>query len=120
MAAIAIFVVGSLTSGLATTMYELAAYRALQGLGTGGLFALALTVIVDIVPPRDRPLSQGVFLAVFPTSSVVGPVVVGFFARIDPFLRFERWRCIFLISLPIDAISMFLLFTFLLLGLMQL
>jgi len=113
MVAIAIFVVGSLTSGLATTMYELAAYRALQGLGAGGLFALALTIIADIVPPRDRARYQGVFLAVFGTSSVIGPVVGGFFAGIDQFLWFEGWRWIFLINLPIGAISMFLVFTFL-------
>jgi len=61
MVAIAIFVVGSLASGLATTMYELAAYRALQGMGAGGLFALALTIIADIVPPRDRARYQGFF-----------------------------------------------------------
>ena len=113
MVAIGIFVVGSLTSGLATTMYELAAYRALQGLGAGGLFALALTIIADIVPPRDRARYQGVFLAVFGTSSVIGPVVGGFFAGIDQFLWFEGWRWIFLINLPIGAISMFLVFTFL-------
>jgi len=78
MVAIAIFVVGSLTSGLATTMYELAAYRALQGLGAGGLFALALTIIADIVPPaRSRPLSGGCFWPslVPPVSSALSSVV---------------------------------------------
>ncbi|MEJ6507731.1 MAG: MDR family MFS transporter [Microbacteriaceae bacterium] len=113
MAAIAIFVVGSLASGLATTMYELAAYRALQGMGAGGLFALALTIIADIVPPRDRARYQGFFLAVFGTSSVIGPVVGGFFAGIDQFLGFDGWRWIFLINLPIGMVSMALVFTFL-------
>jgi len=113
MVAIAIFVVGSLTSGLATTMYELAAYRALQGMGAGGLFALALTIIADIVPPRDRARYQGLFLAVFGTSSVIGPVVGGFFAGLDQFLGFDGWRWIFLINLPIGIVSMALVFTFL-------
>jgi EmrB/QacA subfamily drug resistance transporter len=113
MVAIAIFVVGSLASGLATTMYELAAYRALQGMGAGGLFALALTIIADIVPPRDRARYQGFFLAVFGTSSVIGPVVGGFFAGIDQFLGFDGWRWIFLINLPIGIASMALVFTFL-------
>ena len=113
MAAIVIFVVGSVTSGLASTMYELAAFRALQGLGAGGLFALALTIIADIVPPRERARYQGFFLAVFGTSSVIGPVVGGFFAGVDQFLWFDGWRWIFLINLPIGLVSLFLVFTFL-------
>ena len=57
--AILIFVIGSVTTGFATTMYELAAYRALQGIGAGGLFSLALTIVADIVPPRERAKYQG-------------------------------------------------------------
>lgn len=113
MVAISIFIIGSLTSGLATTMYELAAYRALQGLGAGGLFSLAITIIADVVPPRERARYQGMFLAVFGTSSVIGPVVGGFFAGIDTFLGIDGWRWIFLINLPIGLISLFLVFTFL-------
>jgi EmrB/QacA subfamily drug resistance transporter len=113
MVAISIFIIGSLTSGLATTMYELAAYRALQGLGAGGLFSLAITIIADVVPPRERARYQGMFLAVFGTSSVIGPVVGGFFAGIDTFWGIEGWRWIFLINLPIGLISLFLVFTFL-------
>ena len=64
----------------ATSMYQLAAFRALQGIGAGGLFSLALAIIGDIVPPRERARYQGYFLAVFGTSSVLGPVVGGFFA----------------------------------------
>ena len=80
IAAISLFVVGSLLSGLAHSMYQLAAFRAFQGLGAGGLFSLALTIIGDIVPPRERAKYQGYFLAVFGTSSVLGPVVGGFLA----------------------------------------
>lgn len=113
MVAIGVFVAGSLSSGLATTMYELAAFRALQGLGAGGLFALALTIIADIVPPRERARYQGMFLAVFGTSSVIGPVVGGFFAGVDNILWLDGWRWIFLINLPIGAVSLFLVFSFL-------
>jgi len=113
MVAISIFIIGSLTSGLATTMYELAAYRALQGLGAGGLFSLAITIIADVVPPRERARYQGMFLAVFGTSSVIGPVVGGFFAGIDTFLGIEGWRWIFLINLPIGLASLTLVLKFL-------
>jgi EmrB/QacA subfamily drug resistance transporter len=113
MVAIGIFVAGSLASGLATTMYELAGFRALQGLGAGGLFSLALTIIADIVPPRERARYQGMFLAVFGTSSVIGPVVGGFFAGVNEILWFDGWRWIFLINLPIGAASLVLVFSFL-------
>src|SRR3954453_10657871 len=80
LSAIGIFVVGSVLCTIATSMYELAAYRAIQGLGAGGLMSLALTIIGDIVPPRERARYQGFFLAVFGTSSVLGPVIGGFLA----------------------------------------
>ncbi|MEY2695846.1 MAG: hypothetical protein RLZZ72_1102, partial [Actinomycetota bacterium] len=82
LVAILIFVLGSVTTGFATTMYELAAFRALQGIGAGGLFSLALTIVADIVPPRERAKYQGLFLAVFGSSSLLGPVVGGTFAGI--------------------------------------
>ena len=63
-----------------TSMYELAAFRAIQGIGAGGLLSLALAIIGDIVPPRERARYQGYFMAVFGTSSVLGPVIGGFFA----------------------------------------
>jgi MFS family permease len=78
--AISLFVIGSALCAMATSMYQLAAFRAFQGLGAGGLFSLALAIIGDIVPPRERARYQGYFLAVFGTSSVLGPVVGGFFA----------------------------------------
>ena len=73
IAAISIFLVGSIASTFATSMYMLAAFRAVQGLGAGGLMSLALAIIGDIVPPRERARYQGYFLAVFGTSSVLGP-----------------------------------------------
>lgn len=113
IAAIVIFVLGSATAGLATSMYELAGFRALQGLGAGGLFSLALTIVADIVPPRERARYQGLFLAVFGTSSVIGPVVGGLFAGIEQILWIDGWRWVFLINLPIGVLSMFMVLTFL-------
>ena len=113
MIAISIFVIGSVTSGFAQTMYELAAYRGLQGLGAGGLFSLALTIVADIVSPKERAKYQGYFLAVFGTSSVIGPLVGGLFAGIDSFLGIDGWRWVFLINLPIGIVSLIMVVTFL-------
>ena len=88
--AITIFVLGSVLCTFATSMLQLAAFRAVQGLGAGGLFSLALAIIGDIVPPRERAKYQGYFLAVFGTSSVLGPVIGGFFAGQDTHPRHRR------------------------------
>ncbi|MET9202587.1 MDR family MFS transporter [Gordonia sp. NPDC003585] len=104
--AISIFIVGSLLCSMATSMYELAAFRALQGLGAGGLFTLALTTIGDIVPPRERAKYQGYFLAVFGTSSVLGPVLGGFFAGQSEILWVSGWRWVFLVNVPIGIIAL--------------
>ena len=111
--AISIFIVGSVISGFANSMYELAAFRAIQGVGAGGLFALALTILADIVPPRDRAKYQGMFLAVFGTSSVLGPLIGGLLAGVDSFLGITGWRWIFLMNLPIGLIALFLVISFL-------
>ena len=84
--AIGVFVVGSVLCGLADSMYQLAAFRAVQGIGAGGLMSLALAIIGDIVPPRERSRYQGYFMAVFGTSSVLGPVIGGFLAGQDSIL----------------------------------
>ncbi len=106
--AISVFVVGSLLSGAAQSMYQLAAARAFQGIGAGGLFALALTIIGDIVPPRERAKYQGYFLAVFGTSSVLGPVLGGLFAGANTILGITGWRWVFLINVPIGIASLLL------------
>ncbi|UAK36236.1 MFS transporter [Gordonia bronchialis] len=106
LVAISIFVVGSLLCSMATSMYELAAFRALQGLGAGGLFTLALTTIGDIVPPRERAKYQGYFLAVFGTSSVLGPVLGGLFAGHAEILWVSGWRWVFLVNVPIGIIAL--------------
>jgi EmrB/QacA subfamily drug resistance transporter len=104
--AISLFIAGSLLCTLATDMYQLAAFRAFQGLGAGGLFSLALAIIGDIVPPRERARYQGLFLAVFGSSSVLGPLVGGFFAGQDSILGITGWRWVFLINVPIGVLAL--------------
>ena len=104
--AIAVFVVGSMLCGLSQNMYELAAFRAIQGIGAGGLMALALTIIGDIVPPRERARYQGYFLAVFGTASVIGPILGGFFAGQEQILWVAGWRWVFYLNVPIGIAAM--------------
>src|SRR4051812_45435994 len=99
--AIAVFVLGSMLCGLSTSMYQLAAFRAFQGIGAGGLMSLALAIIGDIVPPRERSKYQGFFMAVFGMSSVLGPVIGGFFAGQESLLGITGWRWIFYINVPL-------------------
>ncbi|MDQ1585071.1 MAG: hypothetical protein QOJ90_1224 [Actinomycetota bacterium] len=104
--AISVFVIGSVLCGFAHSMYELAAFRAVQGLGAGGLFSLALTIIGDIVPPRERAKYQGYFLAVFGTSSVLGPVIGGFLAGQSSILGITGWRWVFLVNVPVGIVAL--------------
>jgi EmrB/QacA subfamily drug resistance transporter len=99
-AAILTFVLGSVLSGLSTSMEQLIAFRAVQGLGGGGLMALALATIGDVVPPRERPRYQGYIAATFGVSSVLGPVLGGFFAD-GP-----GWEWIFFINVPIGLVAL--------------
>ena len=105
--AISIFLIGSLACTFAQSMYQLAAFRAVQGLGAGGLMSLALTILGDIVPPRERAKYQGYFLAVWGTSSVLGPVLGGFLAGQSEILSITGWRWVFLVNVPIGAIALF-------------
>ncbi|GAA4598671.1 EmrB/QacA subfamily drug resistance transporter [Actinoplanes octamycinicus] len=104
--AIGIFIVGSFLCGLSTDMYQLAAFRAIQGIGAGGLMSLALAIIGDIVPPRERAKYQGFFLAVFGTASVLGPILGGFFAGADQILWVDGWRWVFYLNVPIGLAAM--------------
>ncbi|HEY2061801.1 MAG TPA: MFS transporter [Amycolatopsis sp.] len=107
LAAITIFVAGSLASSFSTSMYELAAFRAVQGLGAGGLMSLAMTIIGDVVPPRERARYQGYILAVFGLSTVLGPVLGGFFAGFNTLAGIAGWRWVFLINVPIGIVALF-------------
>jgi EmrB/QacA subfamily drug resistance transporter len=103
------FVVGSLLSGIATSMYELAAFRAVQGLGAGGLMALALIILGDMLSPRERTKYQAFFFGVWGVASVLGPVLGGFFADADSVLGFAGWRWIFFINVPLGIAALFII-----------
>lgn len=96
---VSIFLLGSALCGLAGSMSFLIAARALQGLGGGGLFVLALSVIGDVIPPRERGKLQAMFAVVFSISSVTGPLIGGWF--VDAF----SWHWIFYINIPIGLAS---------------
>jgi EmrB/QacA subfamily drug resistance transporter len=105
--AITVFIIGSAACSFATSMYMLAGLRALQGLGAGGLFTLVLAIIGDIVSPRERAKYTGYFMAVFATSSVLGPVAGGLFAGQASILGIAGWRWVFLVNVPIGIAALF-------------
>ena len=98
--AIVIFLIGSALCGQSHTMGELIAFRAIQGIGGGGLIVTAIAVIGDIIPPRERGKYQGFFGAVFGVSTVIGPLLGGFF--VDSL----TWRWIFYVNLPIGLVAL--------------
>lgn len=106
MFAITVFILGSALCSFATSMYQLAAFRAFQGLGAGGLFTLVLAIIGDIVSPRERARYSGYFMAMFGTSSVLGPVIGGFFAGRSELLFMSGWRWVFLVNVPIGIAAL--------------
>ena len=111
--AITIFVLGSLLASFSTSMLMLAGFRAVQGIGAGGLMSLPLAIMGDMLAPRERAKYQGYFLAVFGVSSLVGPLVGGLFSGADQILFITGWRWVFLINVPIGAVALFMVLTFL-------
>src|SRR4051812_35581940 len=101
--ALALFLVGSALCGLAQGMTELIAFRAIQGLGGGGLMVSAQAAIGDVVPPRERGKWSGLFGAVFGVSSVAGPLIGGFLTS------HTSWRWIFYVNLPLGAVALVVL-----------
>ncbi|MET7984171.1 MDR family MFS transporter [Streptomyces sp. NPDC005281] len=99
-AAIVIFLIGSALCGMSQNMGELIAFRALQGLGGGGLMVLSMAIVGDLVPPRERGKYQGLFGAVFGATSVLGPLLGGLFTE------HLSWRWVFYVNLPVGVVAL--------------
>jgi EmrB/QacA subfamily drug resistance transporter len=100
IAAIVIFLAGSMLCGFAQNMLELILFRAIQGLGGGGLMVGAQAVIADIVPPRERGRYSGLFGAVFGAATVLGPLLGGFI------VEYWSWRWIFFVNVPFGIVAL--------------
>ena len=100
-ASIVIFVIGSILAGLSHSMLELVVFRAIQGLGGGGLIIGAQAIVGDIVSPRERGRYQGLFGAVFGLSTILGPLIGGLF------VEYLSWRWVFYVNVPIGIVALF-------------
>jgi EmrB/QacA subfamily drug resistance transporter len=98
-AAILIFLAGSILAGLSESMNELIGFRALQGVGAGGLMVGAQAIIADIVPPRERGRYMGLIGSVFAVASIAGPLLGGFF------VDHLSWRWVFYVNMPVGALA---------------
>jgi EmrB/QacA subfamily drug resistance transporter len=101
--AVVLFLIGSALCGLAQSMTMLIVFRAVQGLGAGGLIVLTQATIGDVVPPRERGRYQGIFGGVFGLSSVAGPLIGGVI------VEHASWRWVFYVNLPIGLVALVVL-----------
>jgi EmrB/QacA subfamily drug resistance transporter len=113
LAAIVIFATGSVLSSFSQDMIQLAAFRAVQGLGAGGLMSLPLAILADMFAPKERARYQGLFMAAFGVASVAGPLIGGLFAGMTELLWIPGWRWVFLINVPLISIAFVLVSRFL-------
>ncbi|MBS2539828.1 DHA2 family efflux MFS transporter permease subunit [Catenulispora sp. NF23] len=109
MIAIALFLTGSALSGLSQNLDQLIAFRALQGLGAGGIMGLTFAIVGDVVPPRERGKYQGLFGGVFMLAMVAGPLLGGIFTEHNAILGITGWRWVFYVNLPIGIIALFVI-----------
>jgi EmrB/QacA subfamily drug resistance transporter len=103
---IVLFLAGSVLSGMSANMPELIAFRAVQGLGGGGLMALVFTIIGQVVSPAERGKYQGYFTATFMFAMVIGPLIGGFFTDHSHILGISGWRWIFYVNIPVGAVAL--------------
>ena len=103
---IIVFLIGSFLAGASTSMEQLIATRAIQGLGAGGLMGLTFVIIGDVVAPRERGKYQGLFGAVWGVSSVAGPLLGGFFSDNATIWGVTGWRWIFYINIPFGILAL--------------
>ncbi|QGF25147.1 DHA2 family efflux MFS transporter permease subunit [Raineyella fluvialis] len=108
-----VFILGSFLSSFSTSMEMLAAFRAFQGIGAGALMSLPLAIMGDILAPRERAKYQGLFLAVFGVSAVVGPLIGGVFSGASQILGITGWRWVFLVNVPIGIVALGMVIAFL-------
>jgi len=104
---ISLFVIGSMVSGMAQTMYQLVLFRGFQGLGAGAVLPLTFTIIADLYAGEERAKMQGVFSSVWGVAGLLGPLVGGLF------VDHISWRWIFYINVPIGIVAIFLVSSFL-------
>ena len=105
LAAILIFLAGSMLAGLSQSMLQLIGFRAIQGVGAGGLIVGAQAIIGDIVPPRERGRYMGLIGSVFAVASVAGPLLGGFF--VDNL----SWRWVFYVNIPVGIAAVIIVIT---------
>ena len=105
LAAIVIFLGGSILAGLSQSMDQLIGFRALQGIGAGGLMVGAQAIIGDIVPPRERGRYMGLIGSVFAVASVAGPLLGGFL------VENLSWRWVFYVNVPIGVVAIAIVIT---------
>src|ERR1700760_1405503 len=100
VASVALFLVGSALCGMSQNMAELVGFRAVQGLGAGGLIVGVLSIVGEMIPPRDRSKYQGVMMAVMPVALIGGPRIGGFITD------HLSWRWAFYVNLPLGLVAL--------------